>query len=106
MAFEILSWNYPERNYERLLQEFQFSIGPAPTLLSDLIGIEVEIHPASFLNHKTNGWAVTFWNHGWGRTEAEAHDNWATGVRLVQQFFAQQRMKYERELNKGLPTIS
>jgi hypothetical protein len=104
LSFEILAWNFAKDNYRKLYD--QFADSATPHLLSDLISIEFEVDPANFVDHQKNGWSLTIWNNGYGRTGDEARSNWATGVRLVEQFFAYQRMRWQGELDKGLVTVS
>lgn len=104
ISFEILAWNLAKDNYQILFE--QFADSAMPEMLSDLICIEFEVDPASFNDHQKHGWALTIWNSGFGRTDKEATSNWATGVRLVEQFFAYQRLRWQSELDKGLVTVS
>lgn len=106
IAFEIVDWN-TERNYQHLFDSFETFLGTAVRTLSDLIVVDFEIDPANFKDHNNKRcWTMTIWNSGFGRSEAEAKSFWIVGVQLVEEFFAEQRMRFAAELDKGLITIS
>ena len=105
ICFEILSWNYDEKNYELLFTMLNEGAARAKKEIADFVIVELKLDPAVFAVHGTTGWSMTLWVNGWGPTEKDAKAYWMIGIQMLQDFFASQRTMFGAELDKGLPTV-
>lgn len=104
IAFEILSLNTEKENYHRLYRRFgEFA---SPLQLPGNVSILFEICPTYFAAHQFQGWRVTLWNAGSGRTDGEIRAAWHLGVEVCKDFIATESAQWVDLLHSGFQTIS
>ena len=104
IAFEILSLNTEKENYHRLYQRFgEFA---SPLQLPGNVSILFEICPTYFAAHQFQGWRLTLWNAGVGRTDGEVRAAWHLGVEVFKDFIATESARWVDLLHSGYKTIS
>jgi hypothetical protein len=104
LAFEILSLNEEKENYYQLfrrLEEFA-----APFQLPGNVSVLFEICPTRFAAHQFDGWRVTLWNAGIGRSDSEARAAWHLGVEVFKEFISTESAQCADLLRNGFKTIS
>lgn len=103
LAFEVLSLNGEKENYYQLfrrLEEFA-----APFQLPGNVSLLFEICPTSFAEHQFQGWRVSLWNAGVGRSDSEARAAWHLGVEVVRHFISTESAQWGNMLRRGFKTI-
>jgi hypothetical protein len=104
IAFEILSLNGEKENYHQLFRRLeQFA---APFQLPGNVSIIFEICPTRFDAHQFQGWRVTLWNAGVGRSDSEARAAWHLGVEVFKHFISTESAQWGDLLSRGFKTIS
>lgn len=104
IAFEILSLNTEKENYYRLYRRFgEFA---SPLQLPGNVSILFEICPTYFAAHEFQGWRVTLWNAGTGRTDGEVRAAWHLGVEVFKDFITTESARWADLLHGEFQTIS
>ena len=104
LAFEILSLNGEKENYHQLFRRFaEFA---APFQLPGNVSVLFEVCPTYFAVHQFQGWRVTLWNAGIGRSDTEARAAWHLGVEVFKHFIVTESAQFRDLLTRGFQTIS